>query len=207
VHHAADRRAKFLPLGSRDLSPSDLISPVDALSNILKTLASAWNEAHPDAPLASQDISITVPASFDPAAQQLTLEAAREAGFPSSCILLEEPQAAFYAWLENEDAALEALAAGNQKSHVMVVDIGGGTTDLSLFAVEPRPDSPLPKLQRIAVSDHVLLGGDNLDLSLAHFLEEKLTPGAQLPASTFAQLLARCREIKEEALGAEFEEG
>lgn len=207
VHHATDRRAKFLPLGSSDLSPSDLISPVDALSNLLKTLASAWNEAHPDAPLASQDVAITVPASFDPAAQQLTLEAAREAGFPGSCILLEEPQAAFYAWLENDDAALEALAVGNQKSHVLVVDIGGGTTDLSLFAVDPRPDSPLPRLQRIAVSDHVLLGGDNLDLSLAHFLEEKLTPGAQLPPSTFAQLLARCREIKEDALGAEFEEG
>jgi len=207
VHHAADRRANFLPLGSSDLSSSDLISPVDALSNLLKTLARAWNEAHPDALLASQDIAITVPASFDPAAQQLTLEAAREAGFPSSCILLEEPQAAFYAWLENDDDAFEALSVGNQKSHVLVVDIGGGTTDLSLFAVEPRPDSLLPRLQRIAVSDHVLLGGDNLDLSLAHFLEEKLAPGAQLPPTTFAQLLARCREIKEEALGAEFEDG
>ena len=207
VHHAADRRAKFLPLGSSDLAPSDLISPVDALSNLLKTLSIAWSEAHPDAALASQDVAITVPASFDPAAQQLTLEAAREAGFPDSTILLEEPQAAFYAWLENDAAALDALAAANQKSHVLVVDIGGGTTDLSLFSVEPRPDSPLPRLQRIAVSDHVLLGGDNLDLSLAHFLEEKLAPGSQLPPSTFAQLLARCREIKEEALGAEFDEG
>jgi molecular chaperone DnaK (HSP70) len=207
VHHAADRHAKFLPLGSSDLSASDLISPVEALASLLKTLATAWNNAHPDAPLASQDVAITVPASFDPAAQQLTLEAAREAGLPGSCILLEEPQAAFYAWLENDDAALDALARGNQKCHVLVVDIGGGTTDLSLFSVEPIPDSLLPRLQRIAVSDHVLLGGDNLDLSLAHFLEEKLTPGAQLPPSTFAQLLARCREIKEEALGVEFEEG
>jgi molecular chaperone DnaK (HSP70) len=207
VHHAADRRAKFLPLGSADLTPPDLISPVDALSKLLKTLSIAWNEVHPDAPLESQDVAITVPASFDPAAQQLTLEAAREAGFPGSTFLLEEPQAAFYAWLENDASALDSLAAGNHKSHVLVVDIGGGTTDLSLFAVEPRPDSPLPRLQRIAVSDHVLLGGDNLDLSLAHFLEEKLTPGAQLAPSTFAQLLARCREIKEEALGEKFEGG
>lgn len=207
VHHAADRRAKFLPLGSSDLTPSDLISPVDALSNLLRTLSTAWNELHPDAPLVAQDVAITVPASFDPAAQQLTLEAAREAGFPGSTMLLEEPQAAFYAWLENDAAVLDDLDAGNHKSHVLVVDIGGGTTDLSLFSVEPRPDSPLPHLQRIAVSDHVLLGGDNLDLSLAHFLEEKLAPGAQLPPSTFAQLLARCREIKEEALAAEFEEG
>jgi molecular chaperone DnaK (HSP70) len=206
VHHAADRRAKFLPLGSSDLAGTDLISPVEALSLLLQTLSTAWNDAHPGAPLSSQEVAITVPASFDPAAQQLTLEAAREAGFPGSTILLEEPQAAFYAWLENDASALEALGGGSRKSHVLVVDIGGGTTDLSLFAVEPRPDSPLPRLQRIAVSDHVLLGGDNLDLSLAHFLEEKLTPGSQLPASTFAQLLARCREIKEEALGEEFEE-
>jgi len=207
VHHAADRRAKFLPFGSPDIPPSDQISPVDALSILLKTLASAWNEAHPEAPLAAQDLAITVPASFDPAAQQLTLEAARKAGFPDSTILLEEPQAAFYAWLENDASTAEALAAGNKKSLVLVVDVGGGTTDLSLFSVEPRPDSTLPGIQRIAVSDHLLLGGDNLDLSLAHFIEGKLAPDSQLPTSTFAQLLARCREIKEDALGGGVGEG
>lgn len=207
VHHAADRRAKFLPLGSADIQPPDQISPVDALSVLLKTLASAWNENHPEAPLATQDLAITVPASFDPAAQQLTLEAARMAGFPDSTILLEEPQAAFYAWLENDATSADSLAAGSKTSHVLVVDIGGGTTDLSLFSVQPRPDSTLPGIQRIAVSDHLLLGGDNLDLSLAHFLEEKLAPSAQLPATTFAQLLARCREIKEDALGGGLGEG
>lgn len=207
VHHAADRRAKFLPLASGDLAATDLISPVEALSLLLRTLSSAWNDAHPGVPLSLQEVAITVPASFDPAAQQLTLEAARDAGFPASTMLLEEPQAAFYAWLEKESTALEALGGGDRKSHVLVVDIGGGTTDLSLFSVEPRPDSAIPRLQRIAVSDHVLLGGDNLDLSLAHFLEERLTPGSQLPPSTFAQLLARCREIKEEALGTESEVG
>lgn len=207
VHHAADRRAKFLPLGSPDIPASGLISPVEALSILLKTLAAAWNEDHPQTLLADQDVAITVPASFDPAAQQLTLEAAREAGFPKSTILLEEPQAAFYAWLENDHAAADALASGNKTTHVLVVDIGGGTTDLSLFSVEPRPDSALPGIQRIAVSDHLLLGGDNLDLSLAHFLEGKLTSGSQLPPSTFAQLLARCREIKEDALGGGLGEG
>lgn len=196
VHHAADRRAKFLPQGSRDLEPASQLSPVGALALLLRKLAAAWDTTHPEAPLASQELAITVPASFDPAAQQLTLEAAREAGFPASTLLLEEPQAAFYAWLENGD-----LPSTTGKAHILVVDIGGGTTDLSLFSSEQKPDSALPRLQRIAVSDHLLLGGDNLDLALAHFLEEKLAPGSQLPPATFAQLLALCRDIKEDALG------
>jgi molecular chaperone DnaK (HSP70) len=198
VHHAADRRAKFLPLGGGEISPSGQLSPVEALSVLLQRLASAWNEAHPHALLEEQDLAITVPASFDPAAQQLTLEAARGAGFPDSTILLEEPQAAFYAWMERAD-----LPASGTKTHILVVDIGGGTTDLSLFSAEQKPDSSLPRLHRIAVSDHLLLGGDNLDLALAHFLEEKLVPGSQLPLTTFAQLLAHCRDIKENALSSE----
>ena len=195
VHHAADRRAKFLPLGSGEISSSEQLSPVEALSTLLQKLAASWNCLHPHAPLSDQDLAITVPASFDPAAQQLTLEAARGAGFPESTILLEEPQAAFYAWLEQSD-----LPATGTKTHILVVDIGGGTTDLSLFSAEQKPDSPLPRLHRIAVSDHLLLGGDNLDIALAHFLEEKLAPGSQLPPTTFAQLLAHSRDIKESAL-------
>jgi hypothetical protein len=103
VHHATDRRAKFLPQGTRDLDPADQLSPVGALALLLKKLADAWNATHPEAPLAEQEVAVTVPASFDPAAQQLTLEATREAGFPASTLLLEEPQAAFYAWLETGD--------------------------------------------------------------------------------------------------------
>lgn len=198
VHHAADRRAKFLPLGSVEIPPTEQLSPVEALSSLLQKLASAWNEVYPHAPLPDQDLAITVPASFDPAAQQLTIEAARVAGFPDSTILLEEPQAAFYAWLEQAD-----LPATGAKTHILVVDIGGGTTDLSLFSAEQKPDSPLPRLHRIAVSDHLLLGGDNLDLALAHFLEEKLAPGSQLPSTSFAQLLALSRDIKESALASE----
>jgi hypothetical protein len=196
VHHATDRRAKFLPQGTRDLDPADQLSPVGALALLLKKLADAWNATHPEAPLAEQEVAVTVPASFDPAAQQLTLEATREAGFPASTLLLEEPQAAFYAWLETGDPPSTA-----DKTHILVVDIGGGTTDFSLFSSEQKPDSDLPRLQRIAVSDHLLLGGDNLDLALAHFLEEKLAPGSQLPPTSFAQLLALCRNIKEDALG------
>lgn len=197
VHHAADRRSPFLPLGTQDLAPADRLSPVGALSLLLRHLAEAWNTTHPDAPLAAQEIAITVPASFDPAAQQLTLEAARDAGFPDSTILIEEPQAAFYAWMEKTDLP----DTGGNTAHVLVVDIGGGTTDLSLFAI--TPGTPLPKMQRIAVSDHLLLGGDNLDLALAHHLETQLAPGSQLPPGSFAQLLARCREIKEDALGSD----
>lgn len=198
VHHAADRRSSFLPLGTQDLAPLDRLSPVGALAQLLRILADTWNTAHPDALLAGQDIAITVPASFDPAAQQLTLEAAQDAGFPDSTILIEEPQAAFYAWMEK--ANLPALTRSGS-SHVLVVDIGGGTTDLSLFAIEPG--TPVPKMNRIAVSEHLLLGGDNLDLALAHHLETQLAPGCQLPAGSFAQLLARCREIKEDALSGD----
>jgi molecular chaperone DnaK (HSP70) len=201
VHHAADRRASFLPLVSTDIPTSSLISPVQALSKLLTTMVCAWNAEHPDSPLANQEIAITVPASFDPAAQQLTLEAARDAGFPESTLLLEEPQAAFYAWMENRPEDFHQLNNNAKRSHVLVVDIGGGTTDLSLFEIDPRQGEIAPHLNRIAVSDHLLLGGDNLDLSLAHFLENRLSPETQLPIGTFAQLLARCREIKEEALG------
>jgi len=200
VHHSADRRAKFLPLGSPDISPPDLISPLEALSRLLVSMAQAWDSQHPEAKLSEQEVAITVPASFDPAAQQLTLEAARDAGFPASTILLEEPQAAFYAWMENQPEAFHKLNALPKRSHILVVDIGGGTTDLSLFAVEPRPAAISPHLHRLAVSDHLLLGGDNLDLSLAHFLENRLAPDSQLPVGTFAQLVSRSRDIKEEAL-------
>jgi molecular chaperone DnaK (HSP70) len=204
VHHAADRRANFLPLGTPDLTPEQRLSPVGALALQLRYLADTWNAAHPDALLAAQNVAITVPASFDPAAQQLTLEAAREAGFPATTLLLEEPQAAFYAWMESAPGAAASLCPpGGGAAHVLVVDLGGGTTDLSLFAIEPG--SPAPRLHRIAVSEHLLLGGDNLDLALAHHLESRLAPDSQLPAGSFAQLVARCREIKEEALAADEE--
>ncbi len=201
VHHAADRRAKFLPFGSDEISPDSRVSPVEALAVLLRSLASAWDAANPSAPLRDQEVAITVPASFDPAAQQLTLDAAALAGIQKSVVLLEEPQAAFYAWMEKNGKSLFAIEGETKpNAFVLVVDIGGGTTDLSLFQISPSTENPsLPHLERIAVSDHLLLGGDNLDLALAHHAEKKLLGDGQLPPATFAQLVARCREIKENA--------
>jgi molecular chaperone DnaK (HSP70) len=182
THHAADRRAPFLPLGSTDLAPADLLSPVQAQARLLRVLADAWDAAHPDAPLAHQEVAVTVPASFDPVAQQLTLEAAAAAGFPAGTLLLEEPQAAFYAWRETQARRATPGQLGHpdpvsdRAGHVLVVDLGGGTTDFSLFSVEPQPEGAPPHLRRIAVSEHILLGGDNLDLALAHHVESRSAP-------------------------------
>ncbi|HRE81009.1 MAG TPA: Hsp70 family protein [Opitutaceae bacterium] len=206
-HANVDRRAAFLPFGSTDLDQGRHLSPVQASARLLRTLAEAWNLAHPDAPLAEQDVAITVPASFDPTAQQLTLEAAQLAGFPPDTMLLEEPQAAFYAWQEANPSPANSPQHGvpfiaGKTNHVLVIDLGGGTTDFSLFAIDVNADQTPARLKRIAVSEHLLLGGDNFDLALAHHLENQLLPGGgSLPTTTFAQLLARCREIKEEALG------
>jgi len=198
IHHRADRRARFLPMGG-DVAREEQLSPVEASARLLAALREAWDARYPAAPFVEQEIAITVPASFDPAAQQLTLEAAREAGFPEGTLLLEEPQAAFYAWLETPEEAAR-LEERESAAHVLVVDLGGGTTDFSLFSLEPVPGAS-PRLSRIAVSNHLLLGGDNLDLALAHDLEKRLE--RELPPTAFARLLARCREIKEEALSLE----
>lgn len=199
VHHAVDRSANILPFGSGEIADGQKISPVAAQSLLLKKLARAWDSAMPGAPFASQEITITVPASFDPAAQQLTLDAAAASGFPSSTMLLEEPQAAFYAWLEKAGDELDRLLEKKNPAHVLVIDLGGGTTDFSLFEVAANSGGA-PRLRRVAVSDHILLGGDNLDLALAHHAEKSFGD-VTLPPSSFSRLVAACREIKEEALG------
>ena len=112
-----------------------------------------------------------MPASFDAAAQRLTLDAAEEAGFPAGVRLLEEPQAAFYCWLERHGAA-EPLWEGldphtAEPRRVLIVDIGGGTSDFSLFELRPGASGAIPDIRRVAVSEHILLGGDNIDLALA----------------------------------------
>jgi molecular chaperone DnaK (HSP70) len=122
----------------------------------------AWNQAHPQHPLEQQEIVLTVPASFDEAARALTLEAARRAGLPR-LRLLEEPQAAFYDWLDRHRDTLVGELEGVRLA--LVVDVGGGTTDLTLIHVELRESGP--RLTRIAVGDHLMLGGDNMDLTLA----------------------------------------
>lgn len=193
-HSGVDRHAAILPWGA----PEDVhkISPVDASASYLAHVKAAWDAAHADAPLASQVVVLTVPASFDEGARALTLEAARLAGLPH-VHLLEEPKAAFHDWLVLQG---EQLAAQLKDSRlVLVVDVGGGTTDLTLIRVE-QASAPgeLPTLTRIAVGEHLMLGGDNMDLALAHRLEPQFVAAGEqrLPAARFAQLVQRCRIAK-----------
>jgi molecular chaperone DnaK (HSP70) len=195
-HHSADRSAPILPWGLDDVAPGEKISPVRASALILEHLRDAWDRRFGGDGFVfnDQEIMITVPASFDAAAQGLTLAAAEQAGFPSGVRLLEEPQAAFYAWLDRHDAG---DAGGGRPFQLLVVDIGGGTSDFSLFEVT----AGLSEIKRIAVSDHILLGGDNIDLALAHFAEQKLGgERGQLAATQWRHLIATCRELKERVL-------
>ncbi len=200
VHPSVDRAAAILPWSSEEGVPK--LSPVDAASRILAHLQRAWDATHPDATLAEQDVVLTVPASFDEVARELTVEAARRTGL--SPRLLEEPQAAFYDWMRRSGRAglaklLEATAGA---ALVLVVDVGGGTTDLSLVRVAGVDD-----VSRVAVGPHLLLGGDNMDLALAHAVEGRLAEGAsegepaRLDPARFAQLVAQCRDAKEKLLG------
>lgn len=193
-HGGVNRRDAFLPLNS----PEEVakVSPMDATRNYLKHLAEAWNHQHPETPLFEQDVTITVPASFDPAARDLTAEAARNVGF-KHMTLLEEPQAAVYSWLKNNDATWrDQVTVGDV---ILVVDIGGGTTDLSLVAVTEEEGNLT--LNRVAVGDHILLGGDNMDLALAYRLKLKLAQeGKQLQPWQIQAITHACRDAKEALL-------
>ena len=209
-HGGIDRTAAILPWQSDEVPPGDRLSPVAASSAYLVYLKDAWNRAHadagPQARFENQGIVITVPASFDEAAQQLTLEAARLAGYPEGVSLIEEPQAAFYDWLGwgEHVSELHDLLEGvpERTARVLVCDIGGGTTDLSLFEVTGDAVSPTGlALRRVAVSEHLLLGGDNIDLTLAYLFEQKLTGGtSKLSGGQWNQLLVQARELKERIL-------
>jgi molecular chaperone DnaK (HSP70) len=199
-HHAVDRSAPFLPWRSDEIPVEKRISPIQASALLLDYLRAAWNTrfAGQDADFGQQEVTVTVPASFDAVAQRLTLEAAMHADFPSNVRLLEEPQAAFYRWLEEHPSpeALRLPPAG--VSHVLVVDIGGGTSDFSLFEMSAQAGSTIPHIKRIAVSDHLLLGGDNIDLALAHHIQEQLA--SELSPAQWNFLVARCRDLKEHCL-------
>ncbi len=193
-HGGVNRRDAFLPLNSPDEVAK--VSPVEATQNYLEHLADAWNSAHPETPIFDQDVTITVPASFDPAARDLTAEAARNVGF-KHLTLLEEPQAAVYSWIKNNDETWrDQVSVGDI---VLVVDIGGGTTDLSLVAV--TEDDGNLTLNRVAVGDHILLGGDNMDLALAYRLKMKLAQeGKQLQPWQVQAITHACRDAKEDLL-------
>lgn len=196
IHQGVDRQAPILPWGA----PADVprLSPVGAQAELLKHLAQSWNTAHPEAPLAQQDVVLTIPASFDEAARALTIQAAREAGFELQRLtLLEEPQAAFYDFTSRHRDSLDKALQGTRL--VLVVDVGGGTTDFSLVQVAMLPEGPA--LQRLAVGDHLLLGGDNMDAALARRLESKLfTDGRTFSAAQWAQAIQQARAAKEAVL-------
>src|SRR5262249_31689658 len=147
------------------------ISPIQAGAFILNYLRAAWDSRYAalgDA-FGEQEITITVPASFDAAAQRLTLDAAEAAGFPGSVRLLADRQAAFYRWLERHSPG-SPLGEASGPQHILVVDVGGGTSDFSLFELRPSASVGIPDITRVAVSDHILLCGDNIDLALAVLL-------------------------------------
>ncbi len=189
----ADRTAAILPPNAPEGAPR--ISPVDASRNYLEHLRAAWDHTHPDSPFHEQSIVLTVPASFDAVARQLTQSAAEAAGYKSP-VLLEEPQAALYAWLERHPDWRERLQPGNL---VLVIDVGGGTTDFSLIAITGEEGNL--QLDRVAVGEHLLLGGDNMDLALAHSVSRALAEqGRKLDNIQFHALWQQCRLAKEKLL-------
>jgi molecular chaperone DnaK (HSP70) len=196
-HSGIDREADMLPWGS----PPEVkkVSPVEASASYLRHMRDAWNDAFArddeSSRLEQQEVVLTVPASFDEAARELTVESAKRAGL-TSITLLEEPQAAFYCWIvSHKDRWQREVRAGEL---ILVCDIGGGTTDFSLITVIETPTGP--GFKRIAVGDHLMLGGDNIDLALAHHVEAKLS-GARLDTEQWSALRFACRTAKEKLLG------
>lgn len=193
-HSGVDRQAPILPWGGAPEVPR--LSPVEASALFLTHLSRAFSAAYPQAPLSEQEVVITVPASFDEAARSLTVSAARKAGL-ERFTLLEEPQAAFYDFTSRNRADLARALLGIRLA--LVVDVGGGTTDFTLVQVEAHPEGPA--LRRIAVGDHLMLGGDNMDAALARAVEEKLlSSGKRLSAAQWSQLLLASRAAKEALL-------
>ena len=196
-HGGVDREAPILPWAAP--AGARRVSPVEASADYLRHIRDAWNhtmardeEAHR---LEKQEIVLTVPASFDEAARELTLDAAKVAGL-EMITLLEEPQAAFYCWIVSHQERWQREVRGGEL--ILVCDIGGGTTDFSLITVVETPAGP--GFRRVAVGDHLMLGGDNIDLALAHRVEERLG-GARLDAEQWSALRQACRVAKEKLLG------
>lgn len=189
----AERTGPILPANAAEGAPR--VSPVEASRVYLEHLREAWEHVHSDECFPEQRIVLTVPASFDAVARELTEKAAQQAGY-GEAVLLEEPQAAFYAWLERHEDWREHIG---EDDLVLVIDVGGGTTDLSLITVAAREG--VLDLERVAVGEHLLLGGDNMDLALAHSLAQKLAAqGHKLDAMRMQSLWQQCRLAKERLL-------
>jgi molecular chaperone DnaK (HSP70) len=189
-HAGVDRTAAILPPNAPEGVPK--VSPVEASRQYLDHLRDAWNGKRPEQPFDSHQVLVTVPASFDAIARDLTQKAAQQASY-RNIILLEEPQAAFYAWIEGNPDWRESISVGDL---ILVIDIGGGTTDFSLIAV--KEDAGEIALERIAVGDHILLGGDNIDAALAHHVAQGLPK--KLDPIQFHGLWQQCRAAKERLL-------
>jgi molecular chaperone DnaK (HSP70) len=195
-YSAVDRTAAMLPWKAAE--GVHRVSPVDASAEYLKHLRAAWDFEHPDAPFDQQEVLVTVPASFDAIARELTQRAAEAAGY-RNVTMLEEPQAAFYAWIDRHPDWRQRVKKGDL---VLVVDVGGGTTDFTLIAVTEQ-DGEL-QLERVAVGEHILLGGDNIDLALAHTVAGELAAkGTKIDGFQLQALWSNCRLAKERLLDPE----
>ncbi len=205
-HAGVDRTADLLPWHAAE--GVERLSPVEVSSRYLQHIRNAWEAQFPNTPLSEQDIVLTLPASFDEVARELTVEAAARAGLPR-VVLIEEPQAAFYAWVYKHADDWEQRVSPGQK--ILVCDIGGGTTDFTLIHVRHskvdgdgkigETEARRIQFHRVAVGNHLILGGDNLDLALAHHVERKIKPGGKLEARQWDVLVGNCRRAKEILLG------
>ena len=198
-HPQVDRTADILPwAGAEDVAR---VSPLLASSSYLFYVRCAWNVAHPEHLLEHQQVVITVPASFDENARTLTVEAAKRAGL-GNILLLEEPQAVCYDWYARHQQQAQAVLANTQL--LLVCDVGGGTTDLSLIKIS-RDKSEQLALTRVGVGNHLMLGGDNVDLTLAHRVENHFANNAtnnkKLSTARLSQLIQQTRKAKELLLG------
>ena len=206
-HANVDRTARILPWlgmlspGTENVKPGRnetrfRYSPVDTSAFYLAHMRHAWNDAFPDYPMEDQDVVLTLPASFDEVARELTIEAARRAGLPK-IVLIEEPLAAFYSWMFRYKQRWDEFIRPDDK--ILVCDVGGGTTDLTLIRVErcevedgrSSSESDRIRFHRIAVGDHLILGGDNFDLALAGHLEQRLFAENKIAATADNRLSPR----------------
>ncbi|MBN1590201.1 MAG: Hsp70 family protein [Pirellulales bacterium] len=196
-HSGVDRTANLLPWqGAAEVAR---LSPVEVSGRYLNHIRKAWDAAMGDAPLAEQDVVLTLPASFDEIARELTVKAAARAGL-ARVVLIEEPQAAFYAWIDAHRDTWATRVEPGQK--ILVCDCGGGTSDFTLIRVRRTADGCV-QFHRVAVGEHLILGGDNLDLALARHLEQRLVGDGRLEPRQWAVLVCQCRAVKETLLGAD----
>lgn len=195
-HGGADRQARILPWGSTGI---EKISPVNATAEYLLHIRSAWNHFVKDEDkfMENQFVVVTVPASFNEEARDLTMAAIEKSGLSRAVILLEEPLAAFYSWLIRHEADWDQQVGENDL--ILVCDVGGGTTDFSLISLKAG-DQGAPRFERLAVGDHLILGGDNIDLTLAKIVEAKFKSGTSLTPDKWKTLCHQCRQAKEQIL-------